>query len=137
MQLGNRIDISTKVETDVGENAITSDSEDVDGIESENRGIILNIGGNAQNRTNIADESQDTAKQRTQLTVSRNITFGTIPIMEIIRTKRTLTGHDDIGVEDFMRSVEKAEEKCFQPALLLDFILGEKITQNAERASGT
>ena len=30
-----------------------------------NRGIRVNIGGNAPNRTNIADDSQDTARQRT------------------------------------------------------------------------
>ena len=137
VQPGNRIGISARVETNVGENVITSDSEDFDGIESANRGIRVNIGGNAQNTTNIAEESQDTARQRTQLTASRNITFSTIPAKEIIRTIRTLTGHDDIGVEDFIRSVERAQEKCSQPDLLLDFILAEKITQNAERAITT
>ena len=134
VQLGNRIGISARVETNVGENVITSDSEDFDGIESANRGIRVNIGGNAPNRTNIANESQDTARQRTQLTASKNITFSTIPAKEIIRTIRTLTRHDDIGVEDFIRSVEKAQEQFSQPDLLLDFILAEKFTQSAERA---
>ena len=77
VQVGNRIGISARVQTDVGE---------FHGIESANRGIRVNIGGNAQNRTNIADESQDTARQRTQLIASRNITFGTIPAKEIIGT---------------------------------------------------
>ena len=122
VQLRNRIGISARLQTDVGENVITSDSEDFDGIESENRGIRVSIGENAQNRTNIADESQDTARQRTQLTVSRNTTFVTIPAKEIIRAIRTLTGHDDIGVEDFIRSVERAQEKFSQPDLLLEFI---------------
>ena len=134
VQLGKRIGISESEETDDAENVITFDSEDFDGIESENRGIRVNIGGNAQIRTNIADESQDTARQRTQLTASRNTTFGTIPAKEIIRAIRTLTGHDNIGVEDFIRSVERAQAKRSQPDLILDFILAEKITQNAERA---
>ena len=54
VQLGNRIGILARVETDVGENVTTSDSEDFDGIESGNRGIRVNIGGNALNRTNRA-----------------------------------------------------------------------------------
>ena len=102
--------------------------------ESENRGIRVNIGGSAQSRTNILDESQDTARQQTQLTASRNITFGTVPAREVVRTIRTLTGQDDINVEDFIRLVEKEQENCSQPDLLLDFILAEKITQIAERA---
>ena len=53
---------------------------------------------------------------------------------DVIRTIKPINGRDEIGVEDFTRSVKKARKRCSQPELLLDFIIAEKITQQAEKA---
>ena len=41
---------------------------------------------------------------------------------------------DDIGVEDFIKTIEKARETFSQPELLLDYIIAEKITGQTESA---
>lgn len=56
------------------------------------------------------------------------------PAKEMIRIVKTLRGRDDGGVEDFIKSVKKARSQCSQPNRLLDYIMNEKITENAERA---
>ena len=52
---------------------------------------------------------------------------------EAIRTIETLRGRDDVGVEDFIKSVEFARQCCNEEQLLLKLILVEKITENAKR----
>ena len=39
-----------------------------------------------------------------------------------------------MGVEDFTKVVKRAQKKCYQPQLLLNFILASKIVQKAEKA---
>ena len=57
-----------------------------------------------------------------------------IPAKELIRTLKAINGQDDMGIEDFIKTIKKARAQCSQPNLLLDFIIAEKITGNAERA---
>jgi Zinc knuckle./Retrotransposon gag protein. len=57
-----------------------------------------------------------------------------IPAKDIIRTIKAINGQDDIGIEDFIKTIRKARLQCNQPNLLLDFIIAEKITGNAEKA---
>lgn len=64
-----------------------------------------------------------------QLTPSIN----KIPAKDLIRIIKPLNGQDDIGVEDFIKTVKRAQKRCSQPELLLDYILAEKITQQAEK----
>ena len=47
---------------------------------------------------------------------------------------KPISGQDDIGVEDFIKIVKKAKSRCSQQALLLDYIIAEKIINHAERA---
>ena len=53
---------------------------------------------------------------------------------EIIRTVETLNGRNDVGVQDFIKSVKRARSLCSQPDLLLFYILTEKIVDNAKRS---
>lgn len=46
----------------------------------------------------------------------------------------TLRGRDDIGVEGFIKKVKKARAKCRQQTELLDLILNQRITEDAERS---
>lgn len=52
---------------------------------------------------------------------------------DMIRTIKPINGQDDMGVEDFIKTVKRAQKRCSQPELLLDFILAEKITHQAEK----
>ena len=81
-------------------------------------------------RTQIFTEDEEEKPKRNSSTPLRN----TIPAKGIIRTIKVLTGQDDIGVEDFIKTIERARERCSQPKLLLDYINGENITGQAERA---
>ena len=45
-----------------------------------------------------------------------------------------MNGQDDIGVEDFVKSVKRARMKTTQPNLLLDLIIAKKIQGLAEKA---
>lgn len=66
--------------------------------------------------------------------VGWNVTENQISARDAIRAIKPLNGQDDAGVEEFIRKVEKIRQQCSQPDLLLDFILAEKIQQQAERA---
>lgn len=57
-----------------------------------------------------------------------------IPAKDIIRAIKPINGQDDMGVEDFIKIVTRTKSQCSQPQLLLDFILAEKITGNADKA---
>ena len=52
-----------------------------------------------------------------------------------IETIKTLNGQDDMGVEDFIKSIKKAKIRCTQPNLLLDLIVAKKIQGIAEKAT--
>ena len=51
--------------------------------------------------------------------------------VEIIKT---LNGQDDIGVEDFIKNVKRARDRCHQPSILLDLIISKRIQGAAEKA---
>ena len=57
-----------------------------------------------------------------------------ISVNDIIRTIEELKGRYDIGVEDFIKTVKRAQMRCSQPDLLLDFVIAEKIKDQAKRA---
>ena len=79
-----------------------------------------------------------TKHTREQIPVCSRITQDpenvTSPAKDIIRTIEPLKGRDDNGVEDFIKSIKKARLRCNQQNLLLDFIIAEKIVENAKRA---
>lgn len=52
---------------------------------------------------------------------------------EAIKYVRTLKGHDDVGVEEFIKSVKRAKADCARPERLLDLVINEKIIDDAER----
>ena len=52
----------------------------------------------------------------------------------IIRTIEELKGRDNMGGEDFIKTVERARMRCLQPDLLLDLIISKQIRDQAERA---
>ena len=64
----------------------------------------------------------------------RNLADDNIPARDAIRAIKPLNGQGDAGVEEFIRKVQRIRQQCSQPDLLLDFILAEKIQQQAERA---
>ena len=54
--------------------------------------------------------------------------------IELIRTVEVLNGQGDVGVHDVINTVKRAKIRCYQPRLLLDYILTEKIVGNAKIA---
>ncbi len=57
-----------------------------------------------------------------------------IKTKDAIRMVETLRGRDDVGVEDFIKSVEFARSACSEEQLLLKLIVVEKIIENAKRS---
>ena len=57
-----------------------------------------------------------------------------IKTKDAIRMVETLRGRDDVGVEDFIKSVEFARSACSEEQLLLKLIVVEKIIENAIRS---
>ena len=51
-----------------------------------------------------------------------------------IENIRGINGQDDIGIEDFIKTVKKAKTRRSQPNLLLDLIIAKKITGFAEKS---
>ena len=51
-----------------------------------------------------------------------------------IETIKPINGQDDMGVEDFIKTVKRARIRCEEPEILLDLILAKKITHVAEKA---
>ena len=47
---------------------------------------------------------------------------------------KTINGQDDIGVEDFIKNVKRARDRCNQPSILLDLIISKRIQGAAEKA---
>ena len=45
-----------------------------------------------------------------------------------------LNGENDIGVEEFIKCIKRAQLRCSQPHALLDMIISERIRENAEKA---
>ena len=47
---------------------------------------------------------------------------------------KTINGQDDIRVEDFIKNVKRARNRCNQPSILLDLIILKRIQGAAEKA---
>ena len=52
----------------------------------------------------------------------------------MIETIRGINGQDDMGVEDFIKTVKRAKIHRTQQKLLLNLVIAKKITGIAERA---
>ena len=59
---------------------------------------------------------------------------GRINAKSAIETIRGINGQDDIGIEDFIKTVKKAKTRCTQHNLLLNLIIAKKITGFAEKS---
>ena len=59
---------------------------------------------------------------------------GRINAKTAIETIREINRQDDIGIDDFIKTVKKAKTRCTQAKLLLDLIIAKKITGFAEKS---
>ncbi|XP_043474855.1 uncharacterized protein LOC122506621 [Leptopilina heterotoma] len=98
--------------------------------ESENASHNESHFGDNESQSDVQQQANRINNQK----IMQNQNLRKIAAKDIIRTIKTLTGQDDCGVEDFIKNVKRAKGQCYQPDLLLDFIISEKITGNAERA---
>ena len=115
--LARKIRCSAKVETgkEAPQSEITeniSDGEQEDGRVNQKENI---------NRSKFCTQATYESEDRINATM-------------VLQTIRTLNGQDDIGVEDFVKSVKRARMKTSQPNLLLDLIIAKKIQGLAEMA---
>ena len=117
-QLGEKLGMTTKIETDKEENLeITYDNDDEE--DTEPKKLPTPVVKNTNNTRNIKENQTNS---RSNINDDCNI-----PAEVIIEMIKPLNRHDDMGVEDFIKSVKKAQKKCSQPLLLLEFILASKI----------
>ena len=56
------------------------------------------------------------------------------PAKDIVSTIEILLEKDDNGTEDVIKSIKRGKLRCSQPDLLLDFIIAEKIQDQAKRS---
>lgn len=83
------------------------------------------------------EDEMETTRTRQPTTLAAERITATDQLMkatEAIRMIETLRGRDDVGVEDFIKSVRFARNNCSEKNLLLRLILIEKITENAKRS---
>ena len=57
-----------------------------------------------------------------------------VNVKTAIETIRVINGQDDIGVEDFIKTVKTAKIRCTQLKLLLELVIAKRITGFAESA---
>lgn len=102
-------------------------------------------GRNEQRENDKSESSEDDSNniERTKASWNRSrVTSSHTPQTSMTRgsdllsakdiiTVEILNGEDDIGVEESIRNVKRAKQRCSQSDLLLDFILTDKITRNA------
>lgn len=50
---------------------------------------------------------------------------------------KEIKGHDDIGIEDFIKSVKEAKMRCSQQDLLLNFIIAKKLKGTQKKLYAT
>ena len=99
-------------------------------------------------RSEITNDSStdDEALEKPQMENSREQKYfqrPTAPIEEdksidaklAIESIKILNSQDDMGVEDFIKSIKKAIIRCTQPHLLLDLIVAKKIQGVAKKAT--
>ena len=115
-QLARKVGCSAEVDTDkeapqleISED--TSDGEQEDGRVNQKENI---------NRSKFCTQPTYEGEDRINVTIA-------------LETIRTLNGQDDIGGEDFVKSVKRARMKKSQPNLLLDLIIAKKIQGLAEK----
>ena len=100
-QLGEKLGMTTKIETDKEENLeITYDNDDEE--DTEPKKLPTPVVKNTNNTRNIK-ENQTNSRSNTDDDCN-------IPAKVIIEMIKPLNRHDDIGVEDFIKSVKKAQK---------------------------
>lgn len=127
----NSIEENGRTKRESFENNESSDSED----SGDERDIPATL---KKSTTHVAFMSQ-TQSQNHMPSSSQTQPQGPTGIVsvaakDLVRTVEILNGQDDVGVQDFIRSVKRAKARCSQPELLLDFIVTERIVGNAKRA---
>ena len=150
--LGQNLGLKAQVETDKDDVEVTSDDDDTgrkkftslveprardptrSATRTDNKTNKLCLPVTSQSNKPLEgdDESDDDFLDFPSR--QENPTANLMIAKDVVRTIKPINGRDDIGVEDFIRSVKKARRRCSQPELLLDFIIAEKITQQAEKA---
>ena len=120
-KLAKKIGCSGEVETDkeTRQPEITNDSS------SENEAEDQRIQENSSARFSARFPAPTAPLTTEQETINAKIAVETI---------RGINGQDDVGVEDFIRTLKRARTRCTQPDLLLDLVIAKKITGFAERA---
>ena len=119
--------------------ALLIEDEDASGVEPDRWSHSENV--ERDDRSSRGSENLVTA-QPTQTSlmhsmhraVPKQSSATLIPATDLIRTIEVLNGRDDIGVHDFIRNVKRARAHCSQPDLMLDYIIAEKITDQAKRS---
>ena len=71
----------------------------------------------------------------------RNHQFSVTPLQEerinaklAVEIIKTINGQDDMRVEDFIKNIKRARNRCNQPSILLDLIISKRIQGAAEKA---
>ena len=54
-----------------------------------------------------------------------------------IETIKPINGQDDMGVDDFIKTVKRARIRCEEPEILVDLIVAKKITHAQKKAIST
>ena len=89
-------------------------------------------------RKTASHRTPDSSPEREAETVEerkeRNYNDNLKPARYAVEYVRTLRGHDDVGVEEFIRSAQRARKRCSEPEELLDLIVNKKIIGEAERS---
>ena len=118
-----RIGIQGAILTDREQINETNMTEDVDAEEEESVQRIRHMNEMIM-RNRQATVAQESPVRRIE----------GIQAKDAIRAIKSINGQDDMGIEDFIRTILRIKNQCSQPQLLLDFILAENITGNAEKA---
>ena len=124
LKLSKKLGFQAKVETDKECPEYTSEDEDVDDGHERNRVQSPLMHSPSFREHNLRATGEDANNPFNESLLAK----------DIIRTIKGISGQDDMGIEDFIKSIERAKHRCRQSDSLLDFILAEKITGNAERA---
>ena len=136
-KLGRELGFQAKIETEK-EPEYTSDNDYDDDIpESKQSNHARRVTCQARENPKYTEvESTNRYNETGTCNYSQRnqVDEGTIPAKDIIRTKKPISGQDDIGVEEFIKIVKKAKLRCSQQALLLDYIIAEKTINHAEKA---
>ena len=114
---------SAELETD--NRQIIDDNDEVSQEELEERAAI--------ERQHIRNENiiRQQRNHQSSVTPLEEVRINAKLAVKIIKT---INGQNDIGVEDFMKNVKRARDRCNQPSILLDLIISKRIQGAEEKA---